>query len=229
MGTGRLRLGGDRLLRVLVGVVAGATSTPLRRWPGSRRRPSAYASARRPWSCRTARRCRLPRRSPRSRSSRAVAWSSASGWVGWERSSVPSVLNAAIGAGSPTRPSRSCVTLSTPRTTSNGQPFVFRPRPKRPRIWIGGAAPHALDRAARLGDGWMPLNDDPKEIEPAAKELGARYDDLDGFLRSFDLLMERVEAYRAPVRRAWLAAFRRLTRNQGARPLSRARSVAPAP
>ena len=36
----------------------GATSTLLRRWPGSRRRPSAYASARRHWSCRTARRCR---------------------------------------------------------------------------------------------------------------------------------------------------------------------------
>ena len=127
-------------------------------------------------------------------------------------------------------------------TTSNGQPFVFRPRPARPRIWIGGAPPHALDRAARLGDGWMPLNDDPTQIEPASKELrarfadagrgipeiaaggalgrrsaeedidrldalaalgvteyihGARYNDLDGFLRSFDSLMERVEAYRA--------------------------------
>ena len=127
-------------------------------------------------------------------------------------------------------------------TTSNGQPFVFRPRPTRPRIWVGGAPPHALDRTARLGDGWMALNDDPAEIEPASKELharfadagrgvpeiaaggelgrgsvpqdldrldalaalgvteyihGARYDDLDGFLRSFDLLMERVEAYRA--------------------------------
>ena len=127
-------------------------------------------------------------------------------------------------------------------TTSNGQPFVFRPRPARPRIWIGGAPPHALDRAARLGDGWMPLNDDPTRIEPASKELrarfadagrgipevaaggalgrrsaeedmdrldalaalgvteyihGARYNDLDGFLRSFDSLMERIEAYRA--------------------------------
>lgn len=127
-------------------------------------------------------------------------------------------------------------------TTSNGQPFVFRPRPARPRIWIGGAPPHALARAARLGDGWMPLNDDPAKIAPAAKELrarfadagrgtpeiaaggalgrrsaaedmdrldalaalgvteyihGARYDDLDGFLRSFDPLIERIEAYRA--------------------------------
>lgn len=127
-------------------------------------------------------------------------------------------------------------------TMSNGQPFVFRPRPARPRIWVGGAPPHALDRAARLGDGWMPMNDDPATLERAAMELrarfadagrgvpeiavggalgrrsaqedverldelaalgvteyihGARYHDLDGFLRSFNPLMERIEAYRA--------------------------------
>ena len=127
-------------------------------------------------------------------------------------------------------------------TASNGQPFVFRPRPVRPRIWVGGAPPHALDRAARLGDGWMPMGDDPAVLEPAIRELrarfadagrgtpevaaggalgrrsatedmerldglaalgvteyihGARYHDLDGFLRSFDALMERIELYRA--------------------------------
>ena len=127
-------------------------------------------------------------------------------------------------------------------TTSNGQPFVFRPRPVRPRIWVGGAPPHALDRAARLGDGWMPMGDDPSVLQPAIRELrarfadagrgtpevaaggalgrrsaaedmdrldglaalgvteyihGARYHDLDGFLRSFDPLMERIESYRA--------------------------------
>lgn len=127
-------------------------------------------------------------------------------------------------------------------TTSNGQPFVFRPNPKRPRIWIGGAAPYALERAARFGDGWMALGDDPAAIEPASRELharfadadrglpeiaaggtlgiesieqdmdrldtlsalgvteyihGARYDDIEGFLRSLDSLVERVEAYRA--------------------------------
>lgn len=123
-----------------------------------------------------------------------------------------------------------------------GQPFLFRPNPKRPRIWIGGAAPHALDRAARVGDGWMPMTDDPAKLASDATELrarfvdagrgdpeiaafgalghrdesadldrlaalaelgvteyvqGARYDDLDGFRRSFDPLMERVDAWRA--------------------------------
>ncbi|MBJ18663.1 MAG: TIGR03619 family F420-dependent LLM class oxidoreductase [bacterium] len=127
-------------------------------------------------------------------------------------------------------------------TTSKGQPFVFRPNPPRPRIWIGGGAPHALERAALWGDGWMPMTDDPKNLRSNAQELrsrfaeagrelpeiaafgaighevleadldrlaaleeigvteyiqGARYEDLDGFMRSLDPLTERIEAYRA--------------------------------
>src|SRR5580765_8784182 len=39
----------------------------------------------------------------------------------------------------------------------NGQPFLFRPRPPRPPIFVGGAAPQALRRAAKFGDGWMPM------------------------------------------------------------------------
>ncbi len=39
---------------------------------------------------------------------------------------------------------------------ANGQPFLFRPRPKRPPIIVGGAPPHAIRRAVRFGDGWMP-------------------------------------------------------------------------
>lgn len=125
-------------------------------------------------------------------------------------------------------------------TVSCAQPFVFRPNPQKPRIWIGGAAPHALDRAARLGDGWMPMTDDPERIRNDARSLrqrfedagrgvpeiaafgalgrdsleadlerltalealgvteyiqGARYDDLDGFERSLDPLVERREAF----------------------------------
>jgi len=127
-----------------------------------------------------------------------------------------------------------------------GQPFVFRPNPTRPRIWIGGAAPHALDRTTRLGDGWMPMTDDPTKLEAPAAELrarfadagrgapeiaalgalghrtqaedhdrlaalaalgvtefiqGARYDDLDGYLRVLEPMVERVDSYRASLTR----------------------------
>ena len=40
---------------------------------------------------------------------------------------------------------------------SNGQPMLFKPRPQRPPFLVGGAAPHALERACRLGDGWLPM------------------------------------------------------------------------
>jgi probable F420-dependent oxidoreductase len=124
----------------------------------------------------------------------------------------------------------------------NGQPFVFRPNPSRPRIWIGGGAPHALERALKFGDGWMPMTDNPQKIRENVLELssrfrdagrgkpevavlgalglgteegdldrleqleelgvteyiqGARYDDLDGFMRSLDPLVGRITAYQA--------------------------------
>jgi probable F420-dependent oxidoreductase len=40
--------------------------------------------------------------------------------------------------------------------TANGQPFLFRPRPQRPPIIVGGAPPHAIRRAVRFGEGWVP-------------------------------------------------------------------------
>ena len=39
----------------------------------------------------------------------------------------------------------------------NGQRFLFKPRPARPPVLIGGGPPHALRRAARYGDGWLPM------------------------------------------------------------------------
>jgi len=126
-------------------------------------------------------------------------------------------------------------------TALRDQPFLFRPNPPKPRIWIGGAAPHALDRAVRLGDGWMPMTDDPETIGEPAKALrarfadagrgspeiaafgslghrsesedldrlgalealgvteyiqGARYDDLDGFQRAFEPLVDRITAWK---------------------------------
>jgi len=54
---------------------------------------------------------------------------------------------------------------------SNGQPFLFRPRPARPPILVGGAAPHALRRAVRFGDGWMPMGTDARRLAPQIAEL----------------------------------------------------------
>ncbi len=56
---------------------------------------------------------------------------------------------------------------------ANGQPFLFRPRPPRPPIFVGGQPPHALERAVRLGEGWMPMSADPEKLRPHAARLRA--------------------------------------------------------
>lgn len=48
----------------------------------------------------------------------------------------------------------------------NGQPFLFRPRPPRPPILVGGAPPHAIARALAFGDGWLPMRLSPKALKP---------------------------------------------------------------
>ena len=58
--------------------------------------------------------------------------------------------------------------------TANGQPFLFRPRPARPPLYIGGAAPHALQRAARYGDGWLPTAMTPEQL-PGARAQYAEF------------------------------------------------------
>lgn len=57
----------------------------------------------------------------------------------------------------------------------NGQRFLFRPRPARPPILVGGAAPHALRRAVRFGDGWMPMTRDPAAL---ADDVARLRDDM---------------------------------------------------
>lgn len=39
----------------------------------------------------------------------------------------------------------------------HGQPFLFRPNPAAPPIYVGGHGEHAFARAARYGDGWFPM------------------------------------------------------------------------
>ena len=55
---------------------------------------------------------------------------------------------------------------------SNGQPFLFRPRPPRPKIYVGGSGPRAFQRTVEFGDGWMPIGTDAKKL--ALKSSGLR-------------------------------------------------------
>lgn len=54
---------------------------------------------------------------------------------------------------------------------AHGQAFLFKPRPPRPPIFVGGAPPHAFERAAALGDGWMPMGGSPDELAPRVARL----------------------------------------------------------
>ncbi|MGE0824612.1 MAG: TIGR03619 family F420-dependent LLM class oxidoreductase [Candidatus Binatia bacterium] len=54
---------------------------------------------------------------------------------------------------------------------SNGQKILFQPRPTRPPIYVGGAPPHALRRAVRFGDGWIPAGVEPAALKPGIELL----------------------------------------------------------
>lgn len=61
--------------------------------------------------------------------------------------------------------------------TQHGQDFLFKPRPVRPPVLVGGRAPHALERALKYGDGWLPMAGKPEHIAEDVKtyrELAAR-------------------------------------------------------
>ncbi len=49
------------------------------------------------------------------------------------------------------------------------QPFLFRPNPPRPPIYVGGHGEHALARAARSGDGWFPM---PRSRDDLVQGIG---------------------------------------------------------
>lgn len=54
--------------------------------------------------------------------------------------------------------------------TENSQPFLFRPNPPRPPIYIGGSAKNALPRALAHDAGWIPMGMTPEKLEPAIAE-----------------------------------------------------------
>jgi probable F420-dependent oxidoreductase len=61
----------------------------------------------------------------------------------------------------------------------NGQKFLFRPRPEKPEILVGGNSPAARRRAARYGDAWLPIGLDSaalvagrRDLERLGKEFG---------------------------------------------------------
>jgi probable F420-dependent oxidoreductase len=54
---------------------------------------------------------------------------------------------------------------------SHGQKLLFLPRPARPPIYVGGAGEHALARAARHGDGWLPMMMEPERLAREAATL----------------------------------------------------------
>ena len=54
---------------------------------------------------------------------------------------------------------------------ANGQPFLFRPRPPRPPLFVGGQPPYAFRRALAHGAGWMPMGLSPEALVPLVAEL----------------------------------------------------------
>lgn len=57
------------------------------------------------------------------------------------------------------------------------QPFLFRPRPERPPIYVGGDGAHAFERAARYGDGWFPMPRNREALVAGIAEVRARFED----------------------------------------------------
>ncbi|HSJ96110.1 MAG TPA: TIGR03619 family F420-dependent LLM class oxidoreductase, partial [Myxococcota bacterium] len=54
---------------------------------------------------------------------------------------------------------------------ANGQRFLFRPRPPRPPIIVGGAPPHAIRRAVRFGEGWIATGAHAEVLEAGIASL----------------------------------------------------------
>ncbi len=53
---------------------------------------------------------------------------------------------------------------------ANEQPFLFRPNPPRPPIYVGGSRHNALARVARFGYAWLPMGSTPEKLRVAAEQ-----------------------------------------------------------
>jgi len=56
---------------------------------------------------------------------------------------------------------------------AHGQPFLFRPRPPRPPLFIGGSPPHAFRRALAHRGGWIPMGLTPEALAEPVRMLRA--------------------------------------------------------
>lgn len=72
---------------------------------------------------------------------------------------------------------RRCFSAQGDVVEENGQPFLFRPNPPAPPIYVGGMGRHALERTVRFGDGWMPMGTDPQKLGPEIAKLNALADE----------------------------------------------------
>ena len=61
--------------------------------------------------------------------------------------------------------------FASDEVTAKGQAFLFKPRPEKPRIFVGGGSDAALARAVRFGDGWLPMGSDPGMLAPRIERL----------------------------------------------------------
>jgi len=57
---------------------------------------------------------------------------------------------------------------------ANGQAFLFKPRPARPPLFIGGSPPLAFRRALAHRAGWLPMGLSPDGLREPASELRQR-------------------------------------------------------
>ena len=92
---------------------------------------------------------------------------------------------------------------------AHGQPFLFRPNPPAPPIYIGGRAPHALERALRHRAGWLPMVNKPEQL---AEDL-ARFEALaaqSGQRRGPVTVLSGLPVERPDEARSRLEAFRDL-------------------